>query len=83
MEKFNLISLQNKAGRGATGSHVEYLIGALILIVLATSLAPTLFSSVNDLNGSAGVPTWVPTVLFVIVGAGLVFMIWKAFNGNA
>lgn len=63
-------------------SHVEYLIGALILIVLAVALAPTIFESVNTLNGTAGVPTWVPTVLYVIVGAGLVFLIWKAFGNN-
>ena len=78
---FDLIALQKRGAHSVNG-HVEYLIGALILIVLATALAPTIFSSVNDLNGSAGVPTWVPTVLYVIIGAGLVFLIWKAFGNK-
>ena len=61
-------------------SKIRYLIGALIVVVLATSIAPTMFTNVNDLVNSTGVPSWVPTVLFVIVGAGLVFLIWKSFG---
>ena len=74
---------------------INYLIGALIVVVLATSLAPTMFTNVfglqpvyNESNASQclqncdalGVPVWVPTTLFVIVGAGIVFLIWKSFG---
>lgn len=63
-------------------SQISYLIGALIVIVLAVSLAPTMFAGVNDLQNETGVPSWVPTVLFVIVGAGLVFLIWRTFGNK-
>lgn len=63
-------------------SKISYLIGALIIIVMATALAPTMFSNVNDLVNATGVPSWVPVVLFVIVGAGLVFLIWRSFGSK-
>lgn len=84
MEKFDLIKMQKK-GQAGVNSKVSFLIGALIVIVLATSLAPDMFSNVADLNTTSeggNVPDWVPTVLLVIVGAGLVFLIWRAFGNN-
>lgn len=79
MKKEDLKILQKK-GQANVNSKISYLIGALIVIVMATALAPEMFESVDDLENVTGVPGWVPTVLFVIVGAGLVFLIWRAFN---
>jgi protein-S-isoprenylcysteine O-methyltransferase Ste14 len=74
--------IASKKGMSSVNSKMQFLIGALIVVVLATSLAPTMFTNVNDLVNGTGVPSWVPTVLFVIVGAGLVFLIWKSFGNN-
>lgn len=81
---FDLDSVQ-KRGAVRAGNHIEYLIGALILVVIATSLAPTMFSNTADLGNTTlnpSVPTWVPTVMYVIIGAGLVFLIWKGFGNS-
>ncbi|MFW6130784.1 MAG: hypothetical protein ACOC56_06320 [Atribacterota bacterium] len=78
MENKKLRSLQIK-GAPAVDKKMTALIGALIVIVLATSLAPTMFENVDELTNATGVPSWVPTVLVVIVGAGLVYLIWDTF----
>ena len=56
---------------------ISTLIGALIFVVLAVALAPSMFLGLTNITSA---PSWVGTVLPVIVGAGLVFMIWKAFS---
>lgn len=80
--KHGKLNLLQKRGQSSVDSKISYLIGALIVVVLATNLAPSMFSSVNDLDNATGVPSWVPTVLFVIIGAGLVFLIWRAFGND-
>ncbi len=79
MEKSKLLMLQKK-GQAGINSKVTYLVGALIVIVLAVNLAPEMFSGITALSNDSDTPTWVPTVLFVIVGAGIVFLIWRAFG---
>lgn len=72
-----------KRGQMNVDSKISYLIGALIVVVLATALAPTMFENVTNLSNDSDVPSWVPTVLFVIVGAGIVFLIWRAFGNKS
>jgi hypothetical protein len=60
-----------------TKSGVAVLIGALIFIVLAVALAPTMFAGANNITGA---PTWVNTVLPLLIGAGLIFAVWRAFH---
>lgn len=79
MKKSKLKKLQED-NRGKVSGKITYLIGALIVVVLATALAPTMFDNVSNLSDVSSVPTWVPTVLFVIIGAGLVFLIWRSFG---
>lgn len=77
--------IAQKKGYSHVSHGMEYLIGGVILIVLVTSLAPTIFGNVTNLSNttlSPGVPAFVPVVLFVVIGAGLIFMIWKAFGGK-
>lgn len=75
----NKLMLQKK-GQAKIDSKMSYLIGALIVVVLATALAPTMFANVNNLSNDSNTPSWVPVVLFVIIGAGIVFLIWRSFN---
>jgi hypothetical protein len=56
---------------------IATLIGALIFIVLAIALAPSMFSGASNVSGA---PTWVNTVLPLLIGAGLVVAVYKAFN---
>lgn len=78
MKKF-IKSLQKK-GQAGVSKHMNSLVGGLIVVVLATALAPEMFENIDGLTEAAGVPSWVPSVLLVIVGAGIVFLIWKAFD---
>ena len=80
--KHEKLTLLQKRGQAKVDSKISYLIGALIVVVLATSLAPEMFVAITDLENATGVPSWVPTVLFVIIGAGLVFLIWRAFGNK-
>ncbi|MFW6130735.1 MAG: hypothetical protein ACOC56_06065 [Atribacterota bacterium] len=81
MKSFNIKEMQKK-GQAGVNSKITYLIGALIVVVLATALAPEMFSNVANLTGNDDVPSWLPSVTFVIVGAGLVFLIWRAFGNK-
>jgi len=81
MKSFNIKDMQKK-GQTGINSKISYLIGALIVVVLATALAPEMFSNVANLSGNADTPNWVPSTIFVIVGAGLVFLIWRAFGNK-
>mgnify|MGYP006896940561 CR=1 FL=1 len=88
MKSFNLKEMQTK-GQANVSSKVSYLIGALIVVVLATALAPEMFSNVANISGCEGVtnctsstPEWVAPTIFVIVGAGLIFLVWKAFGNK-
>jgi len=79
-----LLSMQKK-GMTGVNNKISYLIGALIVVVMAVAIAPELFSSttgIANLSGMTGVPTWLPTVLYVVVGAGLLFLIWNAFGNK-
>lgn len=79
---FDLKAMQKKGAHHTTQA-IDYLIGALIVVLLATQLAPQFFTGISGLNTTAtggSVPTWVPAVLYVIVGAGLVFLIYRAFG---
>jgi len=72
-------SLQ-KRGQANVDKKMTALIGAVIVIFLVTQLAPEMFSQIENMSNSSAVPGWVPAVLFVIVGAGIVFLIWNTFN---
>lgn len=65
-----------KDKKGQVSGKVAGLIGALIVIILATSLAPTMFEDLNI----TGAPVWLAVVLPVIVASGLIFVIWRTFN---
>ena len=68
--------INTKKGQGL--AKVNYLFAGLIVIVFATALAPTMFERIQNLSGVAGVPSWVSTILPIVVGAGLVFLIWRS-----
>lgn len=75
----NFSKLQKKAQAGVSGKMTS-LVGALIVIVLAVALAPEMFSGVAALEADTNTPAWVPVVLYVIIGAGVVFLIWRTFS---
>lgn len=78
-KNFNLLNAQKKAQKGLD-SKMTGLIGAVIIIFLVTALAPEIFTQLGVLEANADTPSWVATVMFVIVGAGLVFLVWRTFN---
>jgi hypothetical protein len=64
----------NKKGVSAK---IGVLIGALIFLILVVALAPTFF---NGLSNISGAPSWLNVALPVIVGAGLLIAVYKAFS---
>jgi len=78
MKEIQLQKLQKKA-QADIGNNIKYLIGGLIVVVAATSLAPDMFSNLSGLNES-GAPDWVYTIGVLAVGMGIVFLILRAFD---
>jgi len=77
MDKKQLLILQKK-GQAGLNAKMTGLIGAVIIIFLVTALAPEMFTALDGFGVET--PAWVATVMTVIVGAGLVFLVWRTFN---
>lgn len=58
-------------------SKIAGLIGALLFVVLAVAVAPTMFANTSSIEGA---PTFVTIVLPLMIGAGVILAVWKAFN---
>lgn len=72
---------QKKASSMMTNT-VESLLIGLVVVILATALAPEMFLNIADLEDQSNTPNWVPTVLYVVVGIGLVLSIYYVFMKN-
>lgn len=82
--EFNLFKAQKK-GMASAKNTVDWLIGGLIAVVLIGALGGTIFgylgSSGTGLGNSTAnpaVPTWLPTVMIIIVAVGFVYLLLKA-----
>jgi len=60
------------------GGQMSKLFGAFILVLIGTALAPEIFSNITGMSDNASVPTWLVTTLTAVVGAGILFLIWRA-----
>ena len=60
----------------AVGAQMDKMFGYLIVTLIATALAPTLFANAN-LSGVAGVPSWVVTIVPILIGVFIVLLLWK------
>jgi len=78
IDKARLNILQKKGQAGLTGK-MNALIGGVIVIFLVVALAPEIFDQLDVLSQSTTTPAWVPTVLFVVAGAGIVFLVYRSF----
>lgn len=56
---------------------VAIVIGVVIMAVLVTALAPTIFNGSDSITGA---PTWFNTIYPLILAAGLVLIVWRAMN---
>jgi len=56
---------------------VGKLFGALVLVLIAVALIPELFTSLLQVNDSSA-PGWLYISLVTVVGAGVLFLIWRA-----
>ena len=87
MNSKKLKELQERGQAGISGK-MTAIIGAVIMIFLVVALAPEMFeqtASLEAVNGTGhlihpDVPSYLPTIMFVIIGAGIVFMVWRTFN---
>ena len=87
MNSKKLKELQEE-GQASISGKMTALIGAVIIIFLAVALAPEMFeqtASLEAVNGTGDlihpdIPSYLPTIMFVMIGAGIVFMVWKTFD---
>lgn len=82
--EFSLNAMQKK-GMASTKHTIDWIIGGLVSIVLISTLAGTIFTYLGTKSGNLGnttsnpdVPTWLPTVLIIIVAVGLVYLVLRA-----
>lgn len=67
--------------RGAVGKGIVFtMVGLIIAIVVITALAPEVFTNLALFNASASpnAPSWLFTVLPIVIGAGLLFLVIRA-----
>ena len=79
---FNLLALQKK-GSINTKDHMKGLIGALIVVVFLVALAPSFFTGILDINTTAtggSAPTWLPTIMTLVIAGFLVFAVVKLMD---
>jgi len=59
-------------------SQMTKLFSAFILILVGTALIPEIYVQLNALENATGVPSWLATALIIVVGAGVLLLIWRA-----
>lgn len=83
---FNLGKAQKK-GSSMAGHATDYIVGALIVVILISVLAGTIFNYLG--TGATGlgnstlnpsVPSWLPSVLVIAVAVGLLYLVFKALG---
>lgn len=72
-----LSQVRGIGNKGASKQMVSVIIGIVILAVLVTALAPTIFNGSDSITGA---PTWFNTVYPLILAAGLITLVWRMFN---
>lgn len=53
------------------------LFSAFVLVLIGTALAPEIFSNISGMDNTS-TPAWLITTLTAVVGAGILFLIWRA-----
>lgn len=69
------------------GGAVNYIVGALIVVLLISVLASTIFgylgtgaTGLGNTVANPSVPTWLSPVLIVGVGIGLLYLVFKSLG---
>jgi hypothetical protein len=86
LQVFDLKAMQKKGSMDVNHS-VEYIVGTLIVILLIAVLAGTIFGylgtgtyGLGNTTANPAVPTWLPSVLIVAVGVGLLYLVFRALG---
>jgi len=68
--------------KGAVGGSIDKLLGAVLVILFVVVLAPIIFGTDGLANTDliSDAPAWLVTILTVIVGIGLVFLVYRTFE---
>jgi len=74
METLKLKKLQ-KRGSVSSKNVTDTIVGLMVALILVTSFAPTIFTNSN-LTGT-GAPTWLITVLPILAGVALLYIILR------
>lgn len=80
MEKF-LIGLEQKKGMAKVDKKIDTLIGAVLLILFVVVIVPVIFGD-EGLGGTgmASAPVWVTALLTVMIGFGLVMLVYRSIQ---
>lgn len=69
--------VKDKKGAVNVDSRITIMIGFVIILSIFVALAPTMFEGLDNITGA---PSWVTVVLPIIVGAGVVLLIWRSIK---
>ena len=80
--------MAQKRGVANTGHAVNFIVSALIVVILIAVLAGTIFSylgtnsavGLGNTTANPSVPTWLPGVLIVSVAVGLLYLLFKVMG---
>lgn len=71
----------------SSGNAVNYIVGALVVVILVSVLAGTIFgylgtgaNGLGNATANPSVPAWLSPVLIVGVGVGLLYLVFKALG---
>ncbi len=64
----------------AVSQNLNIVFGAVILIMVVVALLPDIFSGVAGLEAETDIPTWVSTIIGVVIAGGFVMLIWNLFG---
>lgn len=67
----------NKKGASGVSKAMLAMLMMVIIVQLMISFAPTMFDGLTNITGA---PTWVGTVLPILIGAFLIFIIWAVVS---
>lgn len=87
MNKFFSLEKAQKKGSMSTEHTVDWIVGALIAVLLVAVLGPTIFSYLGNTSTGLGnttanpsVPTWLSPVLIILVGVGFLYLVMKGIG---
>jgi len=81
---FDIKAMQKK-GMASSGHAVDYIVGALVVVLLVAVFAQTIFgylgggaTGLGNKTANPDAPVWLSPILIIVVGVGFLYLILRA-----